>query len=189
MHRPSEGHSAQLQLQPPPEPADTVDPLPSPWDAPCDGGCSSAAPPCAPCMTCMLGPYARRTGFALGAAATPLSFPPPAAPTTPGERRGSPPLVVAAPPPGGGFGSTCAAGPAAPAAPSLSLGGAGGIRILLHSESRCHCPPIAIPQGPGGCWRLLWRGLYHFREGRETSTGTQWGWVRERGPYLGLLVG
>ena len=48
-------------------PADTVDPLPSPWDAPCDGGCSIAAPPCAPCMTCMLGPCAHRKGFAWGA--------------------------------------------------------------------------------------------------------------------------
>ena len=48
-------------------------------------------------MTCMLGPRARRTGFAWGAAAAPLSLPPPAAPAAAGEE-GIPPLWLLYPP-------------------------------------------------------------------------------------------
>ena len=80
---------------PPPVPAHTIDTLISPWDASHDGGCTNAAPPCAPCMTFMPGSYARRTGFAWGAPAAPLSYPPPNAPACVGERSGtSPPWLL-----------------------------------------------------------------------------------------------
>ena len=63
---PPKGIAPSCSCSPPPPlaPANTVDPLPSPWNAPRDGDRSSATHPCAPCMTCMLGPCARRTGFA-----------------------------------------------------------------------------------------------------------------------------
>ena len=65
-----------VAVAPPSAPAGTVVLPPTPWDAPHDGSCSNAAPPCAPCMTCTLGPCAHRTGSAWGAAVAPPFSPP-----------------------------------------------------------------------------------------------------------------
>ena len=75
-----------VAVAPPSAPAGTVVLPPTPWDAPHDGGCSNAAPLCAPYMTCTPGPCAHRTGSAWGAAAAPPFFPPPAAPSSVGGR-------------------------------------------------------------------------------------------------------
>ena len=79
-----------------------LSPPPSPWDAPRDGGYSSATTPCAPCMTCMLGPVLITQGLHR-APWLPYSFPPhPLCPLLWGGGGGKPPLLPRHGPGGGG---------------------------------------------------------------------------------------
>ena len=127
---PPEVNTPARCYSPPPAPAGTVVLPPTPWGAPRDGGCSNAAPPCAPCMTCMPGPRAHRTGSAWGAAAAPPFFPLPAAPSSVG---------------GGGLG--------------LSLTPCDcpwrGVLPRPSGGRRRRGPPRAVPCGVGVCRRLL----------------------------------
>ena len=86
-------------------------------------------PPRAPCMTCMLGPCARRRHFAWGAAATLLFFPPSNERAAVGGRRESPP-----PRPG-----SCGRCP-----PPPPLGNDWGPPLLLCLQrlSLAHCPSM-----------------------------------------------
>ena len=99
---PPEVNTPARCCSPPPAPAGTVVLPPTPWGAPRDGGCSNAAPPCAPCMTCMPGPCAHRTGSAWGAAAAPPFFPLPAAPSSAPEEESATPGGRPVPTPGAG---------------------------------------------------------------------------------------
>ena len=128
-HRPSEVHSAQMLMLPPSsEPADTVDPPPpSPWDAPPNGDYSTAAPPCAPCITCMLGLCAHHTGFAYGAVAALFVSPLPVVPSSMGGREGETALV----------------------APARPLWGGGLFQLHLCGGCRSLHPLRAGPQGMG----------------------------------------
>ena len=155
---PPKGTAPSRSCSPPLVPAGTVVPLPSPEDAPHDGGCNSAAPPCAPWVTCMLGLVL--VAHSLHGA---LRLPPSLSP-----RPLHPPLWgggVAPPPPpcgcgwctphGGGSRPTCAAMPAAPNPLSLSL--TGGLassceRLPLPLPPHCHPPsakgPAALVEPP-----------------------------------------
>ena len=117
---------------------------------------SNVAPPCAPCMTFMLGPCDHYTGFAWGAAAAPLSYPPPAAPASAGERRGSPPppLWLLHTPLEVDLGLPVLLGLLLlplPRYPSR------GFPHLVAQRKPLPLPPFTIPQGPGGRRQLpLW---------------------------------
>ena len=152
-HRPSEGHSAQLLMQPPPplNRQTLLAPPATPWDAPRVGGYSSVAPSCAHCMTCMPGPGAHHTGFAWGTVAALFVSPPSAVPFFVGGRVGDFALVALARPLVGRAGRVppvrLRSPPLPPAAAPQEMGvGVDRYPLLLP-------PPLggfAVPGGGGG---------------------------------------